>query len=317
MTVRLRRRPGAVLVVAAALAALAPAEASAGVLGEAARHSFTDYCSRDSRRDAETQDRLFRFAQAARDVLERSGHGVALVARSGLDLARFGQRYSHAGLALREGGELPWAIRQLYFDCEIRVPRLFDQGLAGFVMGTDDAATRFLSLVLLPDGPATRQLRAAALDRPTAQALVGERYSATAYALGLATQNCNQWLAELMGLAWSPEPVAPATRVGAQAALRRLGYGGDPVTVRPAWLIGLARWLPHLDLQGHPPDDLARAVLSVSLPPGLERLVAAQVPGVSRVELCQRGNRIVMRQDGPPLDEACEAGPQDTTVRLD
>ena len=72
-------------------------------------------------------------------TLEASGQAVALVARSGLDLDRFAVRYSHAGVSLRDSPNTPWSVRQLYFACEERAPRLYDQGLAGFVQGTRDA----------------------------------------------------------------------------------------------------------------------------------------------------------------------------------
>ncbi|MFO1338711.1 MAG: DUF2145 domain-containing protein [Burkholderiaceae bacterium] len=46
--------------------------------------------------------------------VDRSGEPVALVARTGLDLDRFGIHYTHAGISLRDSPELPWAAPALF-----------------------------------------------------------------------------------------------------------------------------------------------------------------------------------------------------------
>ena len=55
------------------------------------------YCDSPGDLSHEQRDRLFRFASIVRGELEASGQRLALVSRSGLDLARFGMRYSHTG----------------------------------------------------------------------------------------------------------------------------------------------------------------------------------------------------------------------------
>ena len=54
-----------------------------------------------------------------------------------MDLSRFGVRYSHSGVSLKTGDNAPWSVRQLYYACDEERPRLYDQGLAGFVFGTE------------------------------------------------------------------------------------------------------------------------------------------------------------------------------------
>ncbi|HUP06958.1 MAG TPA: DUF2145 domain-containing protein, partial [Caldimonas sp.] len=120
-------RPFAGRAVAAMLLALVCAGASASSI------AFCDQATRPS--SARQQDRLLRFAAVVRAELEASDGASAIVARSGLDLDRFGQRYSHAGVSLRTSGNGAWSVRQLYFACDERVPRLYDQGMAGFVAG--------------------------------------------------------------------------------------------------------------------------------------------------------------------------------------
>ncbi|MCE2659286.1 MAG: DUF2145 domain-containing protein, partial [Rubrivivax sp.] len=295
-----------------------PLSASAGMLADASRHSSTDYCSRDNRRSAAEQDRHLRLAQAALDALVAHGGGVAIVSRSGLDLRRIGQRYSHGGVAVRSANT--WAVRQLYFDCEERRPRLFDQGLAGFVMGNDNPDTGFISLLLLPEGAAREQLLAQATNDRAATALIAGSYSANAYAHSLQHQNCNQWLAELLGIAWgaalSHAGELP-NRADAQAGLQRLGYTAERLQIEPGWLLGLLRGLPYLNLDDHPPADVAAGRLQVSMPASVERLVQQWVPGTERVELCHNRQQIVVRRGGRPLPDDCSASPGDTTLPLD
>ena len=131
------------------------------------------YCDASPDLDAAQRDTLLRVAAVVRQELQRSDTRVALVSRSGLDLSRLGVRYSHAGIGLAESPKVPWSVRQLYFDCDEGRARLFDQGLAGFVLGQHDARLGFVSLVLLP-GRAAESLAQAALDERQALALLVE-----------------------------------------------------------------------------------------------------------------------------------------------
>ena len=115
-------------LLAAALLLFASAGAWAGI---------PTFCDRADKVTAADQDRVLRFAAAVKDELARSGASLALVARAGLDLSRFGLLYSHAGIALKNNPDGPWAVRQLYYACDESRPRLFDQGMSGFVLGAD------------------------------------------------------------------------------------------------------------------------------------------------------------------------------------
>jgi hypothetical protein len=71
------------------------------------------FCDRAAPMSATQQDRLLRFRRAHQAGARRSGETVALIARSGLDLSRFGLRYSHAGVSLKASDNAPWSVRQL------------------------------------------------------------------------------------------------------------------------------------------------------------------------------------------------------------
>ncbi|MGP1516826.1 MAG: DUF2145 domain-containing protein [Ottowia sp.] len=108
------------LLAALWLGALLP-EAHAGSGAGAASGML---CPRPPRQNAAAQAAVLELAAAVRQTLQTSGQGVALISRSGIDLRRFGLRYSHSGIALRSANddrasdaENPppaWAVRQLY-----------------------------------------------------------------------------------------------------------------------------------------------------------------------------------------------------------
>jgi len=302
----IRRAAGAALLaLAAAASAFAGSDASR-------------YCDRTQTLTAPQQDRLLRVAGAVQRELDAAGidRGAALIARSGLDLSRFALRYSHAGVALRGTDGAPWQVRQLYFACDEGRPRIFDQGLAGFVFGTDDVARGFISIVVLPaDAAAT--LAASARDDARALALLGERYSANAYAFGLAYQNCNQWVAELLAASWGELAPGDDLRARAQRWLGEQGYAPRPVEVGSHWLMLASAFVPWLHRDDHPPEDLAALRVRTSTPAALEAFARERWPGAQRVELCHAGARIVVRRGWESIGDDCTPGADDRVLALD
>lgn len=278
------------------------------------------FCDQQPKLSPAQQDRLFRFGAILKSELEGSGERVALVARSGLDLGRFGVRYSHAGVTLQASPNAPWSVRQLYFSCDEHQPRLYDQGLSGFVLGGNDPDHGHVSVLLLPPSQAAA-LEPLALDNAVALQLLGHSYSANAYPFSPLHQNCNQWLVELLATAWglpAPRPTeALALRSQAQQWLRAQGYrptvfeAGNPLLM---WAGLLVPWLHNDD---HPPEDLAQARYRVSMPAAIEAFVRDTVPGVRRIELCHNARHVVVHHGWGSLSDGCEPGEQDTVIPFD
>lgn len=292
--------------LAAALIALAACAVQAGSLR---------FCDAPTSVDAREQDRLLRFAAIVKAELDAAGREAAIVARSGLALDRFGVRYSHAGIALRHG-ETPWAVRQLYYACDEQRPRLYDQGMAGFVMGSSAPANGRVAIVLLPP-EADGALARTAADTPRALQLLGARYSANAYAFAETYQNCNQWVAELLALAWGATADAGETsRSAAQRWLRAAGYAPHAFELAPWWIwAGLVvPWVHHAD---HPSTDVAAGVLRVSMPEAIEDFVQGRLPQARRIELCHAGDRVVVRHGWQAIADGCAAEAGDRVVTLD
>jgi hypothetical protein len=291
---------------------------AAAVLGAASlgpvRATSLNVCDATPRLSAAQQDRMLRVSAVIKAELERSATVAALVARSGLNLGWLGQRYSHAGFALRSSPAGPWAVRQLYYACDDRQPRLFDQGMPAFLMGTDDPALGYVSVLLLP-AEDSAQIEPMALDSRRALQLLGPSYSANAHAFSAKYQNCNQWVIEMLALAWGAgvdgaagsgdDLPADAPRTAAQTWLRGAGY--EPTVFALGWrpLTALTAFSPYLHRDDHPDEDLARAQFRVSMPAAIEAFVHQRMPGATRVEICHTDKHVVVRHGWVPIADGC------------
>jgi hypothetical protein len=302
-------RLGVALAVVLLLQFAATAPAAAGVSSR--------YCDAEDRLTIEHKDRLLRVTALVRAALERSGAEVAIVSRTGLDLARWDIRHSHAGLSLRSGADTPWSVRQLYYACDEQMPRIYDQGLAAFLFGTDQPDLGFVSVVTLPG--AGEPVRRAALDNRLALALLGGRYSANAFPFSTRYQNCNQWLVEMLAAAWGGIAPGPEARGQAQRWLAEQRYEPTRVSVgwRPVMWAGAA-FVPWIHNDDHPEEDLAATLYRISLPAAVEGLVRAQMPGAGRIQFCYTSKHVVVRRGwGAALAEGCLAEVGDEVVALE
>jgi len=273
------------------------------------------FCERSTEISATEQDRVLRFAGAVKDELAKSGSRVAIIARAGLDLSRFGLLYSHAGIALRDNPGGPWAVRQLYYACEESRPQLFDQGISGFALGADEPSRGHIAL-LFPPEEAAAPIEQAALDKRLALSLLAGTYSANAYAFGTRYQNCNGWVAELIANAWGRLDTGDHAREHAQQWLREQGYTAGPVKIPSHWLMFAGQFVPLVHLNDHPLEDAHALALRVSVPDAIETFVRRQAPQTKRVELCHAKGRIVVRRGWEPLGAACEPGPGDEVIPM-
>ena len=296
----------------AAIVAAGAAQAGSGASGVPASSRF---CDRQQPLTARQQDRLLGFSAVVRNVLGASDGDAVLISRSGLDLSRFHIRYSHAAVAWRSSiGD--WSARQLYYACDERRPRIYDQGLAGFAMGIDDPSLGYISIVRLP-AEAAQALQRASQDSSLALHLLAKDYSANAYAYSLRYQNCNQWLVELLAAALGNLADGDDLRSRAQQWLRQAPYAPQPVDVDSHALMFAANFVPLLHLDDHPQDDAFAMRLKISLPSTIEAFVQAQLPGSQRIELCHDGQQVVVHRGWTPIAEGCRAGPGDEVVSLE
>ena len=274
------------------------------------------YCSATTPLTAAQQDKILQFAAIAKAELEASGAALAVLARSGLDLSYFNQRYSHAGISLQASQNTPWSVRQLYYDCVERKPRIFDQGLAGFVMGTDDPDKGFVSMLFLPK-PQASALERDAKDNALSLRLLASQYSANAYAFSTLYQNCNQWLAELLAVSFARLSASEHLRTRAQAWLAEQGYAAT--TMRLVWrpLLWVTAFSDLVHIDDHPQDDIEALRMQVSMPNSIEAFVKATLPGARRVEMCRTPTHVVIRRGWDALEDNCTPSTGDQVIQLD
>jgi len=291
---------------------------AAGLLLSTSCHAVSfEVCDRPKEPSADQRDVMLRFGAIVRDELIAAHRDVALIARSGLDLHRLDVRYSHEGVAIKDNNGAPWSVRELYYSCADHKPRVFDEGLASFIMGTDNPDTSWVSLVFLPPERAD-PLRATAVDKHHALGVLGASYSANAYPFSTLHENCNQWVIELLADAWGPgdDGSDADARTRAQRWMRGQGYRPTVFTASAhpmTWLSYLVPWLANDD---HPPEELAHNRYNVSMPASIETFVQAKVPGASRVEICHAGRHVVLHRGWDDIADGCVAGPDDQTFEL-
>ena len=275
------------------------------------------FCDHAAPTNASDQDLILRFGSLVREELDGAGSTAVLVARAGLDLHRLHVRYSHAGVALKDNGDLPWTVRQLYYSCDERKPRIFDQGLAGFLNGSDDAQRSWITLVVLPPA-AAQSLARAAFDKRQVLDVLGARYSANAYPFSTRYQNCNQWVMELLATAWNDEPADDtlAPRERAQHWLVEQRYAPTEFTFHPHSYMWLGWFVPWLHQDDHPAGDLAQSRYWVSMPLSIETFVHRMVPDAQRIELCRDGRHVVVHHGWSDIADGCVAAPGDRELTL-
>ena len=276
---------------------------------------------------AAQKDKIFSFGAVIKAELEKSGQRLALISRAGLDLGRFGVRYSHAGFSLKHSPDTPWAIRQLYYACDEKQPHIFDQGMLGFLLGMNEPGLGYISVVLLPQAEAA-ELERAALDKQQALQLLGATYSANAYPYSLQYQNCNQWVMEVLAVArgrllnrrlmdGEGRSGVPPLRERAQAWLQTQGYIPSVIDVGWRPLMWATAFVPWLHNDDHPAADQAQAIYRVSMPEAIENFVRTQVPGAQRLEFCHTERHVVVRRGWAPIAEGCIPEADDTVIALD
>ena len=204
----------------------------------------------------------------------------------------------------------------VYYACDESRPRLFDQGMAGFLLGTDDPSVGYLSMVLLPE-PAGAALASTSLDPRLALALLAADYSANAYAFSTRYQNCNQWVMELIASAWGQLDRSRPAREEAQRWLQAQGYAPASIDVGSHALLFAAQFVPLIHVSDHPADDLYALKLRISMPSSIEAFVRQQAPQAERMEVCHNQQHIVVHRGWQPLGPGCQAGPGDEVIALE
>lgn len=126
------------------------------------------------------------------------GVDVAIAARGGQDLSKYGLRHSHLAILLRDDNR-QWQVYHLLNRCQGNTSRLYREGLVN-LLGESSVSSNLRVGIPAPEvAAALRQLLAG--NAPIAHALHQPRYSMLAWPGGDDYQNSNQWVLEMLAAA--------------------------------------------------------------------------------------------------------------------
>jgi len=165
-------------------------------------------------------------AERAYAALEQGDAPVALIARHGQDLSKYGLYYSHVGFAVRERGEGRWTVVHLLNACGTDHGGLYAQGLVNFF--ADDLVDQDMRIVWLKPELAGRVV--AILDGPGAKSLFNPRYSVIARYDSRDYQNSTAWALDVLAAAELP-PGQAIDRDRAQAEEAALNHVPDTIHI--------------------------------------------------------------------------------------
>jgi hypothetical protein len=225
------------------------------------------------------------LAQTTAQALEATGAQVVVLGRAGQDLSRYGQRWSHLGLAYREPGPTPlWRVVHKLNTCGTAQAQLYRQGLGEFFL---DRPARYEAVLAVPT-PAVQARLLPLLRGPTAALARWHtpRYNMLAYPWDSPYQQCNQWLLETLAGSLDDRPADPALtpRRRAQAWLKAQGYTPAVLTVDAPTRLGARIGAPHISFDDQPFMDRVKDRITTltadSALAWLQRSGLAQAPRV-------------------------------------
>jgi hypothetical protein len=173
--------------------------------------------------DAASFQQAMTLAEHTLAALDKSGAQVALIARAGQDLSKYGLHYSHMAYVWRDHPQGRWLVVHELNQCGTKQSALFDEGLGNFFL---DNMFAYETRILVPSAAAQARI-SAMLASSTPLRLHDGRYNMLAFPYALEYQNSNQWLLETYAAAMSDLPIDG--RAQAQAWLRLANY--QPITI--------------------------------------------------------------------------------------
>jgi hypothetical protein len=171
------------------------------------------------------------LGERVRDQLERSGASAALVARVGLNLGEFGQRYTHIGVAVRDHVRQRWQVLHLFNPCGKAESEILVQPLEQFY---ETDLFEHEALLITPSYALQAEMRKVFMSPATTRALHKPAYNMIAHPFNTRFQNSNQWILEMMALVLARSRTAPRRKPGSSKPASNPGPSASPTCAAPA-----------------------------------------------------------------------------------
>lgn len=235
-------------------------------------------CSERPPPSAQARERALALGERVRDQLERSGASAALVARVGMNLSEYGQRYTHMGVAVRDHVRQRWMVLHLFNACGKGESEITAQPLEQFY---DVNLHEFEALVLRPSYALQAELRRVFMDPATTRALHQPAYNLIAHPFNTRFQNSNQWILETLTLALDRNS-SIRDRAGAQAWLRAAGYEPGTIAIPNLKRAGARLFSAHVSFLDHTQEEYERQRYLVITVDSIHRFLAQQDAGLQQ-----------------------------------
>lgn len=196
-----------------------------------------------------------------------------LAQRAGQDLSRYGVRYSHMGVAVRDHPRGRWTVVHQLNDCGTSASGLYYEGMGNFFL-TDQY--RFEAQLIVP-GNALQDRLAALFATRTPLRMHEARYNMVAYVYSTQYQNSNQWVLENLAAASAP-PGEVATREEAQGWLKEQGYQPPTLAIPASVRLGAPMFRANVAFDDHPFDRRMAGQTDTVTTQAVRRLVRAVDP---------------------------------------
>ncbi len=194
--------------------------------------------------DAATVVRAMDLAGRTARALDATGAEVVVIARAGQDLRKYQLRYSHLGLAYKDGGA--WRVLHKLNHCGSARADLFRQGLGEFFL---DDLFDYQAGIAIPSAEVQARLLPLLRDNTRATRLHEPAYNMLAYPWATRYQQSNQWAIET--LAYAQEPTANS-RERAQDWLQAQGYEPTTLKIGAFTRLGARATAANISFDDHP-----------------------------------------------------------------
>ena len=198
---------------------------------------------------AEVLSKSLDLAVKTRSALDATGAEVALVARVGRDLSKYGLRFSHFGVAWRDHPDGRWSVVHKLNECESSRSAIYAEGLGNFF---SDDLFAYEAWVLVPREEIQRRL-ARTLARDSGVAFHRPIYSLVSYPFSTKYQNSNAWALELLASALD-EGDTVTDGASAQTWLKANGYEPTRFPLGPLTRLGGRVFRANIAFDDHPPS---------------------------------------------------------------